>query len=114
MAGEARADDAAAKALFDQGKTLFAEGKYGEACQKLEASYAMNKLSGTGGLLGACFEKLGRVASAWAAYRASAAIAERQGNSERAAAARASAAELEPKLAWLTIDASAVGKVGAA
>ncbi|MEO8703829.1 MAG: hypothetical protein ABI867_27510 [Kofleriaceae bacterium] len=105
--GEARADDAAAKALFDQGKTLFAEGKYGEACQKLEASYTLNKLSGTGGLLGACFEKIGRFASAWSAYRDSAVIADRQGNAERAAAARQSAAELTGKLAWLTVDAKA-------
>lgn len=107
LAGAAHADDAAAKALFDQGKTLFAEGRYGEACVKLEASYKMNQLSGTRGLLGACYEKLGRFASAWAAYRDSAVIADKQGNTERAAAARASAAELEPKLAWLTIDASA-------
>jgi hypothetical protein len=106
----ARADDAAAKALFDQGKTLFAEGRFGEACNKLEASYQLNKLSGTGGLLGACYEKIGRLASAWSAYRDSAAIAEKQGNGERAAAARASAAELEPKLAWVTIDASAALK----
>src|SRR5262249_27724787 len=36
-----------------------------------------------------------------------AAIADKQGNSERANAARASAAELEGKLAWVTIDARA-------
>jgi hypothetical protein len=106
----AHADDAGAKALFDQGKALFADGKFSEACTKLEASYKMNQLSGTRGLLGACYEKLGRFASAWAAYRDSAVIAEKQGNTERAAAARASAAELEPKLAWLTIDATAVAK----
>lgn len=104
----ARADEPAAKALFDQGKTLFAEGKYGEACEKLEASFKLAALSSTRGLLGACYEKVGRLASAWVAYRDSAAIAERQGFVERATAAREKATELEPKLARVTIDTSAV------
>lgn len=107
----ARADDAAAKALFDQGKALFNEGRYGEACAKLEGSFKLAALSSTRGLLGACYEKVGRLASAWAAYRDSAAIADRQGNAERATASREKAAELEPKLARLTIDASAVRTV---
>ena len=107
----AHADDAAAKVLFDQGKTLFAEGKYGEACAKLEASFKLSALSSTRGLLGACYEKVGKVASAWAAYRDSAAIAERQGHAERAQAAREKASELEPKLAKLAIDTSAAKAV---
>ncbi|HEY5920804.1 MAG TPA: hypothetical protein VIV11_04000 [Kofleriaceae bacterium] len=107
----ARADDAAAKALFDQGKTLFAEGKYGEACAKLEASFKLSQLSSTRGLLGACYEKVGKLASAWVAYRDSAAIAERQGHAERAQAAREKAAELEPKLAKLAIDTTAAKPV---
>ncbi len=107
----ARADDAAAKALFDQGKALFSEGRYGEACAKLEGSFKLAALSSTRGLLGACYEKVGRLASAWAAYRDSAAIADRQGNAERATAAREKAAELEPRLARVTIDASAVRNV---
>ena len=105
------ADDATAKALFDQGKTLFAEGKYGEACSKLEASFKLNPLSGTRGLQGACYEKIGRLASAWAAFRDAATMAERQGNAERAQASREKAAELEPKLAQLTIDVAAVAKI---
>jgi hypothetical protein len=107
----ASADEAAAKALFDQGKALFAEGKYGEACTRLEASFQLAKLSSTRGLLGACYEKIGKLASAWNAYRESAGIAERQGHAERAAAARESAALLEPRLAKLAIDATAVQNV---
>jgi hypothetical protein len=104
----AHADDAAAKTLFDQGKALFAEGKYGEACAKLEASFKLSSVSSTRGMLGACYEKVGKLASAWAAYRDAAAIAERQGFGERAAAARDKATELEPKLARVTIDAAAI------
>lgn len=111
LSSSARADDATAKALFDQGKTLFAEGKYGEACVKLEASFKMKELSGTGGLLGACYEKIGRLASAWSAYRDSAVMAEKQGNAERAAASREKAAELLPKLAHVAIDATAIAKI---
>jgi len=99
--------DARAKALFDEGKTLFAEGNYGKACDKLAASYKLAQLSSTRGLLAACYEKIGKLASAWVAYRDSAAIADRQGNAERAQAARDKAAELEPKLAKLAI----VGKL---
>lgn len=107
----AAADDAGAKVLFDQGKTLFAEGKYGEACAKLEASFKLSALSSTRGLLGACYEKVGKLASAWAAYRDSAAIADRQGNAERAQVARTKAEELRPKLAELSIDASAIASI---
>jgi tetratricopeptide (TPR) repeat protein len=99
--------DARAKVLFDEGKTLFAEGKYGAACEKLDASFKLSRLSSTRGLLAACFETIGKLASAWVAYRDSAAIAEKQGNAERAQAAREKAAELEPKLAWLTLETAA-------
>jgi hypothetical protein len=111
LARHAHADEPAAKVLFDQGKTLFVEGKYGEACAKLEASFKLSAVSSTRGMLGACYEKVGRLASAWAAYRDAAAIADRQGNGERAAAARQSAAELEPKLAHVTIDATAIAAI---
>ena len=104
MTGRAAADDdAAAKALFDQGKALFAEGRYREARPKLEASFKLNPLSGTRGLLAACYEKLGQLASAWAAFRDAATLARRQGNAERAEASREQAAALEPRLARITI-----------
>jgi serine/threonine-protein kinase len=108
------ADDASAKVLFDQGKSLFAEGKYGDACAKLEASFELAALSSTGGMLGACYEKVGKLASAWAAYRDAAAIAARQWFGERASAARDKAAELEPKLARFAIDATAARVPGTA
>jgi len=104
-AREARADDqASASALFDEGKALFAAGHYPEARAKLEASYQLSPLSGTAGLLAACHERTGQLASAWARYRESVVLAERSGNEERAAVARAKVAELEPRLARLTID----------
>lgn len=101
----ARADDAAtASALFDEGKTLFAAGRYAAARDKLQASFELSPLSGTAGLLAACHERTGKLASAWARYRDAAALAERSGNKERAAIASARAADLEPRLARLKID----------
>jgi len=96
-------DDATASALFDEGKTLFAAGRYEAAREKLEASYELSALSGTAGLLAACHERTGRLASAWARYRDAAVLAERSDNPERAAFASAKAADLEPRLARLEI-----------
>ena len=101
----ARADDVAtASALFDEGKALFAAGRYAAARDKLQASFELSPLSGTAGLLAACHERTGKLASAWARYRDAAALAERSGNKERAAIASARAADLEPRLARLRID----------
>jgi hypothetical protein len=101
----ARADDAAtASALFDEGKTLFAAGRYAAARDKLQASFELSPLSGTAGLLAACHERTGKLASAWARYRDAAALAERSGNKERAAIASARAADLEARLARLKVD----------
>jgi hypothetical protein len=105
----ARADDPAASALFDEGKALFAAGKFREARDKLQASYELSPLSGTAGLLAACHERTGQLASAWTRYRDSAVLADRSGNPERAAIARAKAEELAPRLARLTIEAPAGG-----
>ena len=69
--------DARAKVLFDEGKTLFAEGKYGAACEKLDASFKWSRRSSTRSLHAASCEKIGTLASAWVAYRDAAAIAEK-------------------------------------
>ena len=116
LASPARADsnEAQAKALYDEGKAAFAAGDYPTACDKLEASFELNPLSGTRGLLAGCYEKVGKLASAWNAYRDSAAIAQRQNNLERAQIALEKARELEPRLARLTIDATALAPVAGA
>lgn len=107
MADPDATSDARAKALFDEGKTLFAEGQFGKACEKLDASFALSRLSSTRGLLAACYEKIGKLASAWVAYRDAAAIAKAQGNAERAQAAADKAKELDDKIARLAIDVTA-------
>jgi serine/threonine-protein kinase len=63
------ADPAAAQALFDEGKQLMADGRYAEACPKLEESLRLDQGLGTEFRLADCWQRVGRTASAWAMFR---------------------------------------------
>jgi hypothetical protein len=63
--GIARADSAAADALFNEAKALAEAKKFNEACPKFEASYKLDKAVGTLMNLADCHENIGRIASAW-------------------------------------------------
>src|SRR6187399_440459 len=104
-AAEASASDkASAEALFDAALRAMKEGRYAEACPKLENSQRIDPGVGTLLYLGECYEKLGRTASAWATFREAASEAEASGQTKRAKAARDRIAKLEPQLAYLTIE----------
>lgn len=96
-------EQAAAQALFDEGMRLFSEEKYADSCAKFEASLALVDGMGTRGKLAECYEKVGRTASAWAAYREVAVLAKRAGQTEREQVAAARAARLQATLSYLTI-----------
>ncbi|MCB9659904.1 MAG: tetratricopeptide repeat protein [Sandaracinaceae bacterium] len=89
---------AAAEALFREGRRLMEEGNYEEACPKFEASNRLDVAVGTLLNLGVCWEQAGRHASAWATFLEAAALAGRSGSPEREQLARQRAAELEPRL----------------
>jgi serine/threonine-protein kinase len=97
-------DKASAEALFDEALRAMKEGRYAEACPKLENSQRIDPGVGTLLYLGECYEKLGRTASAWATFREAASEADAAGQSKRAKAARDRYAKLEPQLAYLTIE----------
>jgi len=97
-------DKASAEALFDEGLRSMKEGRFAEACPKLEHSQRIDPGVGTLLYLGECYEKLGRTASAWATFREAASEAEASGQLKRAKAARDRIAKLEPQLAYLTIE----------
>jgi hypothetical protein len=101
----------AAQALFDQGKSLMAAGKASEACPKFEESQKLDPGSGTLINLALCYEKTGRTASAWSAYRDAAAAAAVAGNKERERGARDRAAALAPKVSKLTVEVPADSRV---
>jgi len=94
---------ATAQALFDEGMRLFGESQFAESCAKFEASLAIVPAMGTRGKLAECYEKVGRTASAWAAYREVAVLAKRAAQPRREQVASERAARLEALLSYLTV-----------
>jgi hypothetical protein len=103
VARPARADDdrAAAEALYEIAQNLMKEGKYAEACPKLEASNALDRGVGTLLLLGDCEEKAGKFASAWAAFQDASGLAKSRNDTERMGIANVRAAALRPRLTYV-------------
>ncbi|HMG23632.1 MAG TPA: hypothetical protein VK607_19995 [Kofleriaceae bacterium] len=101
---QAHAQSAEAEALFRDGRGLIKSGKLAPGCDKLAASERLETSIGTLLNLGDCREKLGKLASAWAAFRKAEAMARRAGGDDkRQAEAVRRAALLEPRLANLVI-----------
>jgi hypothetical protein len=96
-------DAAAAQALFDEAKALVAQGRVAEACPKFEESQRLDPASGTLLNLADCYERSGRLASAWSRYLEAAAASRASGNTERETTARDRAAALVPRLSKLVI-----------
>jgi tetratricopeptide (TPR) repeat protein len=100
------AQSPAAESLFREGRALIKQGRLQDGCDKFEASEMIEPSVGTLLNLGDCREKLGKVATAWAAFRKAEAMAKASGKDEkRAAEAQRRAARLEPQLPNLTIAA---------
>jgi hypothetical protein len=94
---------AAAEALFRDGRALFDQGKYPEACAKFAESERLDPAPGTLLNLGGCYEKNGQTASAWATFKEAMSASHLKGRSDWEDLARTRAAALEPKLSRLTI-----------
>ncbi|HEY5945262.1 MAG TPA: hypothetical protein VIV40_07220 [Kofleriaceae bacterium] len=100
----AHAQSAGAEALFREGRDLIKKGDLKAGCDKLEASEKLESSVGTLLNLGDCREKLGKPASAWAAFRKAEATAKRAGNDKkRQLEAKRRAVKLEGDLANLTV-----------
>jgi len=101
----AHAQSAEAEVLFRDGRALIKKGKIAVGCDKLAASERLESSVGTLLNLGDCREKLGKLASAWAAFRKAEAMAKRSGGDDkRQGEAGRRAAQLEPRLATLVIE----------
>ncbi len=105
-------DAAAAQALFDEGTRLVGEHHLAEACAKFRESQRQDPGIGTLYHFADCEDRLGKTATAWAAFLAVASEAKAQGQAARAAAAHDRSAALEPKLARLTIEPEGVPTPG--
>jgi hypothetical protein len=93
----------AAEAIFNEARSLMDQGRYAEACPKLAESQRLDPAVGTLLYLGECYEKEGKVASAWAAFKSAASAARNAGQTNREQTARQRATELEPRLPKLTL-----------
>lgn len=92
--------------LFDEGEKLFAAGRYADACPKYAESYRLDPQIGALLHVAECFEKTGKLASAWGSWREAEELAAKNGD-DRADLARTRATALEPRLSRLTITVDA-------
>jgi hypothetical protein len=95
--------EAAATALFDEGRRLMGEHKFAEACPKLAESERLAPSGGTLLNLADCYEHTGQTASAWVAWKDVASRANAAGKADVEKRALTRAAALEPALSKLTI-----------
>lgn len=98
------AEKATAELLFEEALTLMRNGAFSEACPKLESSQRIDPAVGTLLYLSECYEKQGRTASAWVTFREAAALAQAEGQPDRAKVASQRADQLQKDLALVTID----------
>jgi hypothetical protein len=95
------AASAESQALFAEALALMEAGKDVEACPKFEASLRLEPGIGTRFNLAACYEHVGRTASAWAMFRNT---EELGGRRPEAAEARKRGDRLEPRLVRVVVD----------
>lgn len=95
----------AARALYEQALADMDAHRYATACRKLEEVIGMApEALGAKITLAECYQKEGRLASAWAQYSQVNELATKAGEADRANRASRSAAALRPKLATLVIE----------
>jgi hypothetical protein len=103
-APSAHADDsAAAQALFDQAKHAMAAQNYDEACPKFAESQRLDPALGTLLNLADCYEREGKLATAWSKFLELGTRARAAGQADRAQIGKQRAAALAPRLPYLTI-----------
>lgn len=103
-AAQASPDDAAqAQALFDEAFALMNKGKYADACPKLEASQRLDPGMGTQFRLAECYERMWRLARAWALFLEVAEAAKRENRLDREKQARQRADAIRPRVPSMTI-----------
>ena len=97
---------AAARQAFAEGIKLFEDGDYGGALTKFNEAHALVPLSAVRFNVARCQDKLGRTATAWAEYKATAADAKNEGKAKLEAQALEAASAIEPRVPYLRVSAS--------
>ena len=93
-----KGDPAAARPLFDEARQLMSEGRYVDACPKLEAAKRLYAGSGVLLNLGDCYEHTNHTASAWGAFGEAATAAAHEGLVKEETEAERRQTLLEPRL----------------
>jgi hypothetical protein len=89
--------------LFTEASALAAASKYDEACPKFEESQRLDGGLGTQFNLALCFEKLGKLGSAWRNYRDVARLGRQTGKTGREEAARQKMEQLRRRVSRLLL-----------
>jgi hypothetical protein len=106
VTGRAYADEqssAAAQLAYDEALALEERGDHVAACAKLEDSLELEEALGARFALAECYERIGRLASAWHGYVRVADQAAREGEGDKEAYARKRAAALRPRVPTITV-----------
>ena len=103
LATRAHADKAAADAAFSEGKRLMQAGKIAEACTKFEVSQQEDPQIGTALNIADCHEQVGRIATAWAEFRAAGELAKVRGD-DREKFAKEREDKLAPHVSYVTLN----------
>ncbi|MEO8702916.1 MAG: tetratricopeptide repeat protein [Kofleriaceae bacterium] len=105
--------DPIGKRLFDEGRALYDQGKYIEACVLFEKSFELDPAPGTKLNLAECAERANKPRAAWLLWIAAAEEFERTAD-RRATFAHERADKLAPKLATVVVDVSKSKRKGLA
>lgn len=100
------ANTSPAATLLAEGRRLMAAGNYSEACPKIAESQSQAPSPVTAMTLAGCYQKAGKLATAWATYRGAVDGASSSNKKKIAQTAKHLADTLEPKLSRLTIKVS--------
>ncbi len=93
----------AATVLFDEGVALMEKGQFAEACPKLSRSQELSPNGGTLLALAECYEKTGKTASAWVAYKEAAVRANAAKRAAAEKSALAAAKRLAPNVSHMVV-----------
>jgi hypothetical protein len=97
---------ARAEQLFNEATALEEAGNWEAACPKLEESHRLDPAVGTQFNLAVCYEKIGRLGSAWRTYDAVKRLAHQTGKASREEASQNKMNELRERVGWVKIQSA--------
>jgi hypothetical protein len=100
---QAAAEESAAERLFREGRALVVDGRFAEACPRLEESQRLEPRLGTQLNIAFCHEQLGKLAKAWSGFQEAVSLARREGDVARERFATARSEALAPRVPWLEV-----------